>query len=81
MSPAFSAKSLVKATAGGSKLAPVLNEYASLYNQAGRDSRAYADALDAKDEARQTNLRLATTQYSRREAAAVGKFDQYCHGK
>jgi hypothetical protein len=59
-------------------LAEAVNDYQRMLNEAARDSRAYADALDAKDEARILIVRAATSRTTRHEASALSRLDLAC---
>lgn len=59
-------------------LAEAVNDYQRMINEAARDARAYADALDAKDEARVLIVHAAASRTTRHEATALSRLDTAC---
>jgi hypothetical protein len=59
-------------------LAEAVNDYQRMINEAARDARAYADALDAKDEARILIVHAAASRTTRHEATALSRLDLAC---
>jgi hypothetical protein len=59
-------------------LAEAVNDYQRMLIEAARDSRAYADALESKNEARVLVVRASATHTVRHEATALSRFDIAC---
>jgi hypothetical protein len=59
-------------------VAEAVNDYQRMLNEAARDARAYADALDGKDEARILIVRAAASRTVRHEATALSRVDAAC---
>ena len=59
-------------------LAEAVNDYERMLREAARDARAFADALDGKDEARLAMLRGTATRTVRHEATAWARLEVAC---
>ena len=60
-------------------VAEAVNDYQRVLNEAARDARAFADALDGKDEARILIVRASAARTVRHEASALSRMDLACH--
>jgi hypothetical protein len=60
------------------RLGDAVLEYSKLLSDASRDSRAFADALTAKDPARGVLARAAAGHTLKREAAALVRIESAC---
>ncbi len=59
-------------------VAEAVNDYQRMLNEAARDARSYADALEAKDEARILIVRAAASRTTRHESTALSRLDLAC---
>jgi len=59
-------------------VAEAVDDYQRLFHEAARDARAFADALDARDETRILVVRASATRTVRHEATALSHFDLVC---
>jgi hypothetical protein len=59
-------------------VAEAVNDYQRMLNEAARDARAYADALDGKNEASVLIVRAAASRTVRHEATALSRLDAAC---
>ncbi|HVW30728.1 MAG TPA: hypothetical protein VHC69_35470 [Polyangiaceae bacterium] len=60
-------------------VAEAVNDYQRVLNEAARDARNFADALDGKDEARLLIARASAARTVRHEASALSRLDLACH--
>jgi hypothetical protein len=60
------------------RVAEALNDYERMLHEAARDARMFADALDARDEARIAIARTGASRTLRHEATAIARLDSAC---
>jgi hypothetical protein len=60
------------------RVAEAVNDYERMLHEAARDARVFADALDAKDEARIAVARTGAARTLRHEATAIARLDIAC---
>ena len=60
------------------RVAEALNDYERMLHEAARDARSFADALDAKDEARIAITRTSAARTLRHEATSIARLVAAC---
>src|SRR5262249_12504048 len=60
------------------RVAEAINDYERMLHEAARDARAFADAIDAKDEGKIIIARVGAARTPRHEATAIARIDSAC---
>lgn len=63
------------------RLSEAMLEYQKVMREAGHDARQFAEALDAKDQAKINIARVAASRTVKHEAAVIGRLDGTCRGR